>query len=148
MPCGVRRICMAYSSTSFLGWACTIQILHYLSQRQVRNEIIYFEVDQNLSDLSIPGVERLVTPHALPERLVRLLCTAFSFSRSLSRLYTRECMVHTRYTYARVRKPTRRSQNCGRSRNFKNRPWRETPPYILETSSFLRKGMRVLHPLH
>ena len=34
---GTRKICMTYVDTCFIGWNCSLQILHNLSQRQVRN---------------------------------------------------------------------------------------------------------------
>lgn len=43
----------------------------------------------------------------------------------------------TRFTYARVRKSTRRSQNSWRSRNCKGSHWWEKSPYILETPRLL-----------
>ena len=48
-------ICRVYCSTCFLGGICTIQILHNLSQRQVK-ELDNLSVDDQDHDLSLRGV--------------------------------------------------------------------------------------------
>ena len=39
--CRLEAVLSACSSTRFLGWICTTQILHKISQRQVRIQMIY-----------------------------------------------------------------------------------------------------------
>ena len=56
-------------------------------------------------------------------------------------------MHFAHYTYARVRKPTRRSQNSWRSRNFEKSSWWGMPPYVLE-APINWKGMIVYNPLY
>ena len=50
-----HRVCMVYSSrTCFLGRICVLQILHNLSQRQVRNcrrSTVYSSIDHELSEV-------------------------------------------------------------------------------------------------